>query len=45
MLGQVVNEGVVIRPMEVKYKGGAKHKKVVASKDAGGNYRLSVVPV
>jgi hypothetical protein len=46
VLGQLVDEGVVIGPVEVKFsEGGTKSTKVVASKDAGGNYRLNVVPM
>ena len=45
VLGQLVDEAVVIGPVEVTYKDGANATKVVASKDAGGNYRLNVVPV
>ena len=43
VLGQLVDEAVVIGPVEVKYEGGNNSAKVVASKDAGGNYRLSVI--
>ena len=43
VLGQLVDEAVVIGPVEVKYEGGNNSAKVVASKDAGGNYRLSII--
>ena len=43
VLGQLVDEGVVIGPVEVKYEDGVKSMKVKATKGAGGNYRLSVV--
>ena len=43
VLGQLVDEAVVIGPVEVKYEDGEKSMKVKATKDAGGNYRLSVV--
>ena len=46
VLGQLVDEGVpVIGPVEVAFECGAKSIKVVASKDEGGNYRMSVVPI
>ena len=45
VLGQLVDEGVVIGPVEVEFEGGARNAKVVASKDAAGNYRLSVAPM
>jgi hypothetical protein len=43
ILGQLIDEGVVIGPVEVKFEGGAKSTKVVALKDAGGNYQLSMI--
>ena len=42
VLGQLVDSGVVIGPVEVKYEAGARAAKILASKDAGGNYRLTV---
>ena len=42
VLGQLVDSGVAIGPVEVKYEEGARHATVIASKDAGGNFRLSV---
>ena len=42
VLGQLVDSGVVIGPVEVKYEAGTRSAKVVASKDAAGNYRLKV---
>ena len=44
VLGQLVDEGVVIGPVEVKYEGGANKATVQASKDAAGNYHINVVP-
>ena len=44
VLGQMVDEGVVIGPAEVKYEGGAKQMTVEASKDAAGNYHINVLP-
>ena len=44
VLGQMVDEGVVIGPVEVKYEGGAKKMTVEASKDATGNYHMNVLP-
>ena len=43
VLGQLVDTGVVIGPCEVKYEGGARVAKMLASKDAAGNYHLKVV--
>ena len=44
-LGQLVDAGIVIGPVEVKYEGGARKAKVAATKDASGNYHLNVVPL
>ena len=42
VLGQLVDSGVAIGPVEVKYEAGARVAKILASEDAGGNFRLSV---
>ena len=42
VLGQVVDCTVVLGPVEVNYEGGARTARVVASKDAAGNYHLNV---
>ena len=42
-LGQLVDSGVAIGPVEVMYEAGATTATVEASKDAAGNYRLTVV--
>jgi hypothetical protein len=43
VLGQMVDEGVVIGPVKVKYEDGAHEMTVEASKDPAGNYHLTVV--
>ena len=42
VLGQLVDSTVVLGPVEVNYEGGARTARVVASKDATGNYHLNV---
>ena len=42
ILGQLVDSGVAIGPVEVKYEAGAHAAKIIASKDASGNFRLTV---
>ena len=42
LVKQLVDSTVVLGPVELKYEGGAQTARVVASKDAAGNYHLSV---
>ena len=44
VLGQMVDEGVVIGPVEVKYDSGIRQMTVEATKDPAGNYRINVSP-
>ena len=43
VLGQMVDEGVAIGPVEVKYDG-VHQMTVEASKDIAGNYHINVLP-
>ena len=44
ILGQMVDEGVAIGPVELKYEDGVHQMTVEASKDAAGNYHINVLP-
>ena len=42
VVGQLVDSGVAIGPVKVKYEAGARIAKILVSENAGGNFRLSV---